>query len=165
MFTVFLSSLFLNTAIVSACSCVMPLSATESLAESTAVFAGKVVDMEVSDGEIISTADPVTVTFEVSKVWKGAEAETIVLTTAREGSSCGYSFEENEEYIVYTHGEADQLSTNSCSRTKLLADAEEDLQELDSGDVLQNSNLMPIILTIGFGISLVVLLVLRRYKK
>jgi hypothetical protein len=166
------SLILLNIAIVSACSCVQPAPPKESLEQSTAVFAGKVVDINVSGGAAISSADPVTVTFEVSKIWKGLDNESLVLTTARDGASCGYSFKQGEEYLVYTYGEGDKLSTGICSRTRLLASAKDDLQELGDGslpansDMPQPSNFIPIISIAGIIILfLIIVLLVLKYKK
>lgn len=170
------SLLVVNTAIVNACSCIQPAPPQESLEQSTAVFAGKVVDIDVPSGIVIRSTDPVKVTFEVSKIWKGPDYKTLVLTTARGGASCGYPFKQNEEYIVYTYGEEDKLSTGICSRTRLLASAQEDLQELGEGNlstnsgsnyIPQTSNLIPIISIVGIAIVLIVIvaLLVRKYKK
>jgi len=171
------SLLVVNTAIVNACSCAQPAPPQESLKQSTAVFAGKVIDINVPSGIAGSSADPVKVIFEVSKIWKGPDYETLVLTTARSGVSCGYSFKENEEYIVYAYGEEDKLSTGICSRTTLLANAQNDLKDLGEGNlptnpgfnyVPQTSNLITVISIVGIAIVLiiiVVVLVVRKYKK
>ncbi|MDZ7611875.1 MAG: hypothetical protein U5L10_03870 [Candidatus Moranbacteria bacterium] len=172
-----MGSLFVvNTAIVTACSCVQPASPQESLEQSTAVFAGKVIDVDVPSGLVVSSADPVKVTFEVSKIWKGPDYKTLVLTTARDEASCGYSFKENEEYIVYAYGEEDTLSTDICSRTKPLANAEEDLQDLGTGNsptnpssnyVQQTSNFILIASIAGIAIVLffITIFLIRKYKK
>lgn len=170
-----ISLLFINTAIVNACSCVQPAPPKESLEHSTAVFAGKVVDIDVPSGLVISSADPVKVTFEVLEIWKGHDYKTLVLTTARDGASCGYSFKQNEEYIVYAYGEENKLSAGICSRTKLLTNAQEDLRELGEGNLPSNSssgyipqtfNLIQIISAVGFAVVLIVIVVLiRKYKK
>lgn len=132
---IFVSLLVLNISLVNACSCIQPAPPLESLEQSSAVFAGKVVDITVPRRINIRSDDPIKVTFEVSQIWKGPDYKTIILTTARDGVSCGYSFKENEEYIVYTYGEEDELSTSICSRTKLLSNAQEDLQDLGAGDL------------------------------
>ena len=82
------SLLLVNTAMVWACSCAKPLSPKESLEKSTAVFAGKVVDIDIPQ-IATSSLDPVKITFKVSKIWKGPDYKTLVLTTARSGASCG----------------------------------------------------------------------------
>jgi len=124
------SFLLVNISTVFGCSCVLPKASSEALKEATAVFAGKVVGIDAPSGLVISSADPVKVTFNVSKVWKGPTYKTLVITTARNGASCGYSFKEGEDYVVYAYGKETELSTGLCSRTKLLSNAEEDLKEL-----------------------------------
>ncbi len=173
---IFVSLLFSNTAIVSACSCVEPTLPKESLEQSIAVFAGKVVDVDVPGGIIVSSGDSVRVTFEVSKIWKGPDYKTLVLTTARDGATCGYSFKKNNEYIVYAYGEENKLETGICSRTKLLSSAQDDLQELGEGNfptnsgsnyVPQTSNFFLIISVVGIAIVLIILVVylVRKFKK
>jgi len=121
----------INTHPISACSCATIASPTESLKTSTAIFVGKVINIDIPTGDIISSSDRVTVTFQVSQSWKGSTDQTIVLTTARYGSLCGVGFKDNEEYIVYASGEEDALTAHLCSGTKLLAYAQDDLKELN----------------------------------
>lgn len=132
--------LMVNQRIVIACTCISPITPQEALESSTAVFVGKVVSTEVQDGIIITTADPVTVTFEVSKSWKGSNLKTLVLTTPRDGTSCGYNFEEGETYIVYAQGTEDQLNTHICTRTNLFVNAQQDLQVLGEGTAAIDNN-------------------------
>ena len=177
LLTPIIITLFLvNNALINACECISPAPPKESLEKSTAVFAGKVIDVDVPRGIVISTADPVKVTFEVSKVWKGPDYKTLVVTTARDGASCGYSFKQGEEYIIYTYGEGDKLSTGICSRTKPLANSQQDLEELGEGSlptnsgsnyVHQASNFVQILSIVGGLIVLIaiVALVFRKYKK
>ena len=176
------SLLVVNTAIVNACSCIQPAPPQKSLEKSTAVFAGKVIDIDVPSeivtSGIIRSAGPVKVTFEVSKIWKGPDYKNLVLTTERDGGGCGYFFKENEEYIVYAYayGEEDTLGTGICSRTRLLANAQYDLQKLGAGNlptnsgsnyVPQTSNFVLIASIVGIAIILsgIVLFLIRRYKK
>ncbi len=119
--------------VASACSCVPPGPPLESLEQSTAVFAGKVTEVE---GEVSDTGffgGELTATFEVTRYWKGVSSSTVQVTTASTGAACGYYFQEGESYLVYAHGVTDDLSVNSCSRTRLMENATEDLQELGPG--------------------------------
>ena len=97
---------FANTGQSLACSCVRPGSPSEELAQSSSVFAGRVVSVrEFNDPNAThdySSTDPTTVEFEVDTIWKGPYNETIYLTTARSEASCGFTFDEGEEYIVYS---------------------------------------------------------------
>ena len=119
----------------SACSCAPPGSSVEGLTIAAAVFTGKVVGFAepISGFGPISSADPIKVTFQVYTVWKGSVSQTTNISTARSGSSCGYTFEKGGEYIVYAHGLENDLSVSLCSRTQPLANAEDDLAELGIG--------------------------------
>jgi len=123
-----------------ACSCVLPGPPDAELARSTAVFSGRVVNRDEPGGLVVSSADPVEVTFEVYAVWKGPLFSTITITTARSGASCGYAFEKGEEYLVYADGPADSLTVSSCSRTMPLGWAEDDLVALGEGTTALTGN-------------------------
>lgn len=96
--------------------------------KATAVFAGKAVKI---------VADPkhyeVTVTFEVSRAWKGDAGKTVAVTTARDGAACGFSFHEGDGYLVYATAVENKLYTGLCTRTQVLAHAKEDLGALGKG--------------------------------
>ena len=81
----------------------------------------------------MSSADPTTVEFEVTTVWKGRENRTIHLTTPRGESSCGFAFVEGVEYIVYS---LNGFPVYLCSRTNRLSAAGADLAALGEGQVL-----------------------------
>lgn len=172
-----IAALFLiNITSVSACSCARPAPPKESLEGSSAVFAGKVIDLNIPIGFVRSTADPVKVTFDVSKVWKGPDYKNMVIKTARSDVSCGYAFKQGDEYIVYAYGEGDKLSTGICSRTQLLANAQEDLEVLGTGHLPTNSgsnythktyNFIQILSIVGVLLVLIVItvLIVRKNKK
>ena len=112
-----------------ACSCIWPDSPSEELANSAAVFMGRVVSVrEFERGDnTANSLDPTTVEFDVQTVWKGSNYSTMFLKTFRDGSACGFSFTEEETYVVYSH---DGSTVNICSRTRRLSDAALDLAEL-----------------------------------
>ena len=115
-----------------ACSCVTPGSPSEEMATSAAVFMGRVVtvrEFERDDG-LISSTDPTTIEFAVSTVWKGPSYETMFLTTARWDGSCGFTFVESENYVVYSRNGS---TVSLCSRTRSLSEAQHDLAELGKG--------------------------------
>ena len=107
-----------------ACYCVSPFSSSEALAKSATVFAGRIVS--ISDSE----RSYVTVAFDVSVVWKGSASQTVYLTTPRDDGSCGFTFVEGEEYLVYSKNGSQVFL---CSRTSLLSEAAIDLAELGEG--------------------------------
>ena len=112
-----------------ACSCIWPDSPSEELANSAAVFMGRVVSVrEFERGDnTANSLDPTTVEFDVQTVWKGSNYGTMFLTTRRDESACGFSFRKGETYVVYSH---DGSTVNICSRTRRLSDAAPDLAEL-----------------------------------
>ena len=111
-----------------ACSCASSGSPKEALARADAVFAGKATAVQVLTNTN-SSNDPVTVRFDVNRVWKGPSEDTIVITTERSGISCGYEFKEGRRYLVYArYGE-----TGLCTRTRPAALAPRDFAELGPG--------------------------------
>jgi hypothetical protein len=129
----FVSILSDSPAPVFACSCAPPPPPAEALAQATAVFAGTVTNIDVPGGAVISTADPIAVTFQVETVWKGPVEPTLLVTTARDSASCGYHFDLNQSYLVYAYGSERNLETNLCSRTTRLSPILEDLAVLGEG--------------------------------
>lgn len=132
-----------NTGQAYACSCVEPGSPLEELETSAAVFAGQVVSVEGvfdPDAAPYSPEDRTTVEFEVSAVWKGVVHERMYVTTRPDGASCGFTFVEGEEYVVYAHDSAEVdggYGVYLCSRTALLSQAQPDLDALGEGDAPQ----------------------------
>jgi hypothetical protein len=114
-----------------ACSCPPHLPPYAALRQAIAVFSGKVLEVEVSKTEK-------HVTLEVLRVWKGELGGTVAITTPRYGPACGVAFstEGDAKYLIYSHmqdEEEGKLATNSCTRTRPLSEAEEDLQVLGEG--------------------------------
>jgi hypothetical protein len=118
---------------VFACSCAPPGPPKVELSQSVSVFAGRVTHIEKPSGTIISSADPISITFQVSTVWKGPAYKTLVVQSARDSASCGFPFEPGQEYIVYARGSETHLLVSLCSRTQPLADAGEDIGQLGQG--------------------------------
>lgn len=119
---------------VSACSCPVPPPPGEALDQADVVFSGRVVNyIDQPEGPKVSSADLVKAKFNVSKIWKGPQETTFVVSTARHSLSCGYSFEKGTEYIVYAFDKDDGLITTVCTRTKPLSRAKEDLAKLGQG--------------------------------
>ena len=99
-----------------ACSCAPSGSPAEALERANAVFAGEVVAIRPrgTSPYRLSSADPVTVEFRVSRVWKGPRRETLTVETERSEISCGYEFKKGRKYIVYTW---QGTRTGLCTRT------------------------------------------------
>lgn len=80
---------------------------------SVAIFSGEVLEISESTED----KDNLTVKFKVAQSWKGNSKSEITITTAKESSMCGYSFEVGKKYLVYANGLKDKLSAYNCSRT------------------------------------------------
>jgi len=122
---------------VFACRCMPPGTPIESLDISTEVFSGRVIDIDrlnVRSGAVTE------VTFRVDTVWKGIITSSYAIKSMEGSSVCGFIFEKGKKYIVYAYSN----TTNSCSRTRLLSDAAEDIEELGPGKepLEPESNLM-----------------------
>ena len=128
-----------NPGLVHACSCVQPGTPSEELEKFSAVFAGKVISIQHSydpNAGFASPGDHTTVGFEVGAVWKGNVHEDMYITTPPTGGTCGFAFDEGEEYIVYAHDSASAeggYTVGICSRTALLSKAQEDIDALGDG--------------------------------
>ena len=128
---------------VHACKCAEPGTPSEELEKFSAVFAGRAVSIQHSydpKAASVSPEDRTTVGFEVSAVWKGTVHEDIYITTPPNGGSCGFTFVEGEEYIVYGHDSnyADGgYTVGICSRTALLGQAQADIDALGEGNAPQ----------------------------
>ncbi|MCG8349367.1 MAG: hypothetical protein MI924_16495 [Chloroflexales bacterium] len=139
-------SFLLRPCTVSACSCMAPEPPQQELAASDAVFAGEVVSIQGSGpqfaftsqfpffGFFTSSADFVTVNFEVSEVWKGTIHQTVTIRTSGSSASCGFEFQTGNSYLVYAGAVDTELHTSLCSRTALLANAQEDLAAFGAGE-------------------------------
>lgn len=177
IFFIILVSILVNSGNVFACSCVVPGTPREEFERFDAVFLGKVLDID-------SLGYGYNVEFEVEQSWKGISEKRVVIGTGEGGGDCGYSFEKNEEYVVYAYHDAyddyvyddyddSGLKTGICSRTAKLEYAQEDLQQFDEGVIptqigsdLEPSNLVLGISIVGFILLIAgVVYFLRRHKK
>lgn len=115
--------------------CLPPESPSQALEEADAVFAGRVASLRYHQKEegILSTADPVTVEFDVSTVWKGPNSKTRHLTTSRGGYTLYLGF----EYLVYSHD-----GDVGCG-TRPLSEAAYELAELGPGQAAGQAALTP----------------------
>ena len=128
---------------VYACKCAEPGPPMEELGKFDAVYVGKVFLVQHSydpEAKSVTPEDRSTIGFEVSAVWKGSVHETTYITTPPTGGSCGYTFVEGEEYIVYASASPygdDSYTASICSRTALLSAAQADLDALGEGEAPQ----------------------------
>ncbi len=172
----FFSILNYSPTISYACSCAEPGPVKEELERSSAVFSGKVIEMvDKNRNKLIqSSADLIAVKFEVAEVWKGKSNSQMIVYTERDSASCGFEFEQNQEYLVYANESEGQIRVNLCSRTNLLSAASTDILELGKGekptkvispDTNENNNNLYIIALVSGLLLVGIVYVTRRRKK
>lgn len=105
-----------------------PISVRDTTNTSSVIFLRNV--KEIDSIGLSSSADPVAATIRVSKIWKGASCDTLIIHTVRSEVSCGVEFRKGQEYLIYASGSKDHLTTDLCSRTKRVDQAEMDLSIL-----------------------------------
>lgn len=122
-----------NSSIAYACTCAQNKTPQEALAESTAVFSGRVIELYDIDQHYYQAL------FDVQESWKGIDDEPVTINTSTSGDTCGYNFQEGNDYLVYAHGQTQpiggkpELGTGICSRTAPVSDAQADLLVLGEG--------------------------------
>ena len=78
--------------------------------KASSVFVGEVV-------QIIKKPDVYSVRFRVEKTWNKTFQKEIIVSTAKESSLCGYTFEVGKKYLVFASENNNNLMTNICTRT------------------------------------------------
>ena len=119
-----------------ACGCQKPEQACKAFGEASLVFIGTVkgvtegVRKQKPDGEVDFT--PRLFTFSVEESFSGTPTKKAEVATGLGADDCGYPFVNGASYLVYAYrNEKDnRLYTSSCTRTKRVASASEDLQYL-----------------------------------
>jgi hypothetical protein len=119
-----------------ACTCAAPATTAKALKRATAVFRGRVVKISIPSSDRIGLTHTGAhrVKFQILKQWKGPTSETSVVVTRLSAEGCGFPFEEEEEekeYLVYVVAEPRQIQTGICTGTKSIAEAEQEMKELD----------------------------------
>lgn len=114
-----------------ACSCAYPPPPPKkAMGESDFVFMGTVK-------EIRKSRVGKEVLFDVQTTWKGVDQTQALIMTSMGGGDCGFRFEEGKRYIVYggdMYPFEGKWSTNTCTRTRELAKAQEDQIALGEGE-------------------------------
>jgi hypothetical protein len=108
-----------------ACSCAISTEA-EAVQHADVVFVGTVAEIDKPLAvPFVGSADPVTVTFAVTDVYKGGVPANAQLKTERSGVSCGYMFAAGARYLVYASiDETGTWRTSLCSGNRQLAAGE-----------------------------------------
>ncbi|HEV2744172.1 MAG TPA: hypothetical protein VGV91_13535 [Rubrobacter sp.] len=97
------------------------------------MFSGEVVEVEEGP-PLLEYGSSFKVTLRPSEVWKGPQRDTLEVNTPRQGSACGYHFEEGQEYLVFADEWKQGLEVNACGRTQRLTEAQADLEVLGAGE-------------------------------
>lgn len=114
-----------------ACSC-MATSLADRLADGGigVVFTGTVRDVtEPTSGPVMSSADLLTVHFDVDAVHKGTVGSTAQVRTAVSGASCGVTFQADRRYLVLAR------TDSNGSATATLCDGSQPLDEFAAADL------------------------------
>lgn len=131
-----------------ACSCAYS-TPQQMLAQTDAVFAGQVARISEPLSQPILTDsfpfitlapppnEPLTVTINVTQVWKGPAYTELVFESDNPATSqCGFYYERGASYIVYAYNRGNRLERIPCLRTLPLSNAAEDLAALGPGNQL-----------------------------
>lgn len=99
-----------------ACSCERPSTVQEEFERSDAVFTGKVIsEMDRNEGGVVqSSADLIAVAFVVKDIWKGMNQTEVNIYTERDPFSCGFTFIESQQYLIYAKEYKGDLRVNLC---------------------------------------------------
>lgn len=125
-----------------ACYCSVP-SVPKAVSRAGAVFVGEVTEIiepRTSDDKAPPPGRFYTIKFKVEKSWKGVASSDVAVLSAQGRYGClAYPpVSKGEKYLVfadpfYFNGafQKDWLIITTCNRTKLLANASEDVKRLD----------------------------------
>ena len=107
------------------------------LGNTDAVFRGTVLrvqELTGIPGRDLQRSPLRLVVFQVSGAWKGMNEQVAYVFTQRDGTACGYPFEEGKEYVVWAvRDDVDvpgELATGTCRSTREVQNASEQLKQL-----------------------------------
>ena len=132
--------LLIGSGSISARCMILPPPKTAYL-EAKSVFVGKIIEiisLAVPDPElppgVVNLEQPVKVRVKVERVYRGVEADEIEVETITGGPDFGVNFKLNETYVIYAHKRDKKKKTlivRGCGRTRLIFQADEDLEFLN----------------------------------
>lgn len=113
---------------VASCTCADARSVAEELKSADAVFTGRVESVKPVDPE--KPHGRIAITFAVWRGYKRVKESSIVLKGWAH-STCSFPFQARKLYMVYAfQTAAKEFVSHNCSRTRLIQEAGEDLQQL-----------------------------------
>lgn len=118
-----------------ACICFQSGPPCQNAFEADAVFAGTVRRIAAAPEHQPAIGEPLLVEFVVEAAFRGIEGPiATVVAENSNGMNCGFTFLEGERYLVYAHRMEGSggLYASRCSRTRLFAEADEDLRFLQT---------------------------------
>jgi hypothetical protein len=126
----------LSRPVAYACTCLEKPPVCQAYWDASVVFTGQVVDIadagepaSARGGDFVGTRS--LARFRVDKAYRGLDAATVEVTvrTGRTPAECGFPFVRRERYLVYAYSSerTNSLYTSVCTRTRIIADAREDL--------------------------------------
>lgn len=124
--------LALSAAPAQACKC-MQMPPAQAYEQAVAVFEARVLEIVEPQPGQTGPANQRRVRLQAVRSWKGLESEAVELSTAAESAACGFNFAQGQSYLVYAYADEGKLRVTSCSRTRLMAEAGEDLQTMGMG--------------------------------
>jgi hypothetical protein len=128
-----------------ACSCIAPVDTSRLAAGATAVFVGRVLDVQsppiaparppitnadgTLTGILVPSSSATRVRLSVERSFKGANSPEIII--ARDGGTCDYPFVTGSTYLVFARPGTSGFVADKCSRPLLLSRATESLKYLE----------------------------------
>jgi hypothetical protein len=121
-----------------ACDCSDSGPPCRAFVNTQAIFIGKVVRLgtlatKLPSGDIVNY---ILATFEVERSFRGVNGAIVEVVTEDVGGQCGFEFKQGQRYLVYANAfpAAGKLYAGICSRTRAIAEADEDLEYLNHKD-------------------------------
>lgn len=124
----------LTTQTAHACSCMAPKPPVESAQNASAVFHAKLISVADVPKAHQYSIDNKIYKFEVVRTFKGQLDAQVNVHTAGNSAACGRDYgAPGSEWLIYARiDEQGQTHDNLCSRSRPIADAAEDIAELEA---------------------------------
>ena len=121
--------------------CIIPPPPKIAFLNAQSVFIGKVIEIiplsipnpELPPG-VVDLVQPVKVRLKIERVYRGVKDDEIEVETKTGGAEWGADFKLDETYVIYAHKQNKKkksLIVYGCGRTRLITQAEEDLEFLN----------------------------------
>lgn len=102
------------------------------------IFVGEVVSVEKAYGLNINKPKQLKVKMMLNETFKGQGKLNMDFYTSDNSASCGYNFEVDEKYLVYSNIVDDKNYVSLCSRTQKFNGSENDITFLKNMNTSQN---------------------------